>query len=370
MLTGQLTYGQAESYDSNLSDDLILSPRANSLSGTISTSAENADAFYYNPAGIGGLYNNDTRSVIRRFDFLSISGAINENTNALSDEMVAAGGSSDSVAAASVIDAAAGKRQYGRVSIFPNFVIGRFFLGALYDSQIAAVPLGDQTDTVNLNYRTVSGPAFGFSASTSNDSFYLGFSGAQLSRTDVKGEFQFLDMINSETREETLAEYKNNFVGTNKNAGIIWRISPKAGVPTIAISARDIGGTEYASDDPSIASKTVKENTSLGFSVTPKIGKIGYYHFAFEAKRLTDKDVSTSRKLSIGSELRFGSYQGQKSALTISAGYNASGPSYGLGINLGILQASLSSEAVDIVEDNTDVIERRNSIQFTVNLAD
>ena len=66
-----------------------VSPRASSMGGALSTSADNMDAMYYNPAGIGGqIYGGkpDKTALVQQVIFPRLGMTMNDNASKLNDE--------------------------------------------------------------------------------------------------------------------------------------------------------------------------------------------------------------------------------------------------------------------------------------------
>ncbi len=356
-----------------LSDDPWTSARAAGLGGALSGLADGIDAPYYNPAGIGGLHKDKKESGdflrILYFPFPLLGAAINDNSVALFSQFKSReNATTDPVITKAVLDANAGKRQYARNSVVPAFNMSRFFLGYVLDNQIAAVPYSDGSGLIQTHQRVSSGPAAGFSATDPNDTLYIGAFATSLSRTEIEGDLAFGDFVDPELRKTALSQNTKHYSGTASTAGMIWRITPKAGNPKLSMVARNIGDTTYKSSDGG-EPVVVKEDLSMAFTLSPRLGKWGYFSWTIEGSKLTDPATAVAKKAKTGLELTFGSLFGSSSIFGLRAGGNSAGASFGAHLNFGLLGFQAASYAEDIGTDNNRVIERRYLAMFGINVA-
>jgi len=354
-----------------LGESTWVSPRAAGVAGGLCTMAEGMDAPYYNPAGIGGVHSSEKggQKIVRYIGFPFFGGALGEDSAALRSEFLntegSAGGGPTTKA---ILDAYAGKRQYGRLSFVPGFVVSRFMLNYIYDYQVAAISRGEGTGLIETNQRVTSGAGFGFSAVNAKGSLYFGLYGASLKREVITADLPFSSIVDPTTRKETFREYKKSYNGLDGNVGIIWRIAENA-KPSLAVVARHVGKTKFVSAEDSSEVQEVPQNLVVGFSVSPRLGKFGYVNFLIEADKLEEKDTAIEKKVRTGLELTLGSLFGNNSVFGLKGGYSSAGASYGIQANIGLLGVQASSFAEDIGIDNQKVIERRYVATISVNVA-
>ena len=356
-------------YRAVLDDSPVVSPRSAGMARALSSHADATDAAYYNPAGIGGLHHGKNRpQTFRQFYFMYGGGEVNENSRSMQEDLSQGSGASDPDMATAVLDAHAGKRAYARTSFFPNVGFGRFMLGPIYDVQLAAVPLGQQSDLVDLHYQERQGLGFGFSVADAKERLYLGAFATHLSIEDVQGEFLYSDMIDKQLRKEQFDQVSAKYSGLATNVGMVWKIA-KVATPTLSVAARNVGDSHYDQTSGETDRPLVfKQDLTVGFGVAPRLGKIGYFNFSAEAGNLTDENTSVSKKWRSGAEFNFGG-RGAQSPFAIRGGINNAGPSYGAHFNLGILGLQYADFAEDVGYDNEREIERRQSVVFSVDLS-
>lgn len=368
--------GYAQEGEESLEENTVLSPnlwpsaRASGLGGTLSSMADGMDAPYYNPAGIGGIHldKKQSRKKLRFLGFPYLGAEAGENSVALQKELsTTEGGTTDGAVTQSIIDANAGKRQYGRAAIVPGFTVSRFTMNYIYDNQLAAVPLNDGSGLIRTKQQVSSGVGGGFSATDPKGRFYIGAYAASLQLTQLDADLSYGQMVDPELRTEALSESRTQYNGTRSHVGMLWRLSEKAS-PTIGLVARDVGGTTYTATDGSDP-LLQEENMALSFAVSPKLGKWGFFNFSLEADHLGDAERAVEKKLRTGAELTIGGLFGSESGVGLQGGYNRAGGSYGVHANIGLIRLQAASYAEDIGSDNNLVTDRRYVGILSINVA-
>lgn len=343
--------------------------RPQAMGGALSGLADSIDAPFYNPAGIGGLQQGSSKApFIRQLDFPYAAGVANDSTMALNKQLDSSGALSDTSLAAPILDAYQGQHQYGRVSVMPNIVMGRFMMGVIQDTQMAALRTDDTNGLIDTHYRTVSGAGAGFSFTDNEERFSLGVFGTSLTRKVTRGQFTFDEINDPDQRKSAFSANSTTYSGMASHAGLLWRVA-KNGAPTLSLSLRDVGNTHYKTSDGS-AEDVVAEDATLGFSVSPRLGKWGILNYTVEGGRLRDKDTSLQKKMRTGLELQLGQTYGSRAPISIQSGYNSAGASYGLQLHIGIISLGAASFAEDIGSNNVRVIERRKAVHLRLNVAD
>lgn len=359
--------GQAEADDTVETDTVLdLSPftstRAAGMGGALSTIADDMDALYYNPAGIGGLgfdSKSEKRPFFKGLYFPYVGGSLNENARKVHKEFTATGAQSDAGAGAAILDANAGKRQYARASFIPiGMIFGRVAAVPIVDHQIASVPTGTE-GLIKMRYRTFSGVMVGSSIADNGNRFSLGVSQMIGSIDETLGTFDYVEMVDVDQRKVILKDNRKTYSAGGQNVGLTIRI-PKSVTPTFSVVARNMGNTKNAASKPEDDPLIYEEDLTAGFSISPDIGRIGRFHLLIEGGNLTQKHTAARKKLRGGAELLLGG-ETSKSLLGIRAGGNDAGASYGVHLNLGLIGVEVESHAVDIGINNDRVIERRSS---------
>ncbi|MCX6127357.1 MAG: hypothetical protein NTV34_21765 [Proteobacteria bacterium] len=350
----------------------MISPRANGVSGALSTSADNFDAFYYNPAGIGGqTYDgkSEKEPFVRQILFPKAAVTINENATKLNSEFSSSGATSNANAGATIIKAHDQKRQYARVSIAPvGLFLGGLGIVPVIDQQIAAIPRDTPTSDVEFRYRTFSGILVGSSFSHSKGYFSLGASSTLGTYEETYVTAPYIDIVDQPKRSDLEKANKKTYSAKGFNAGAIIRAPHKLN-PSISLVARDMGGSRHQSIKDSGDPLMINEDLTAGFGIAPSLGKFARLNLALECGYLTDKHQATKKKLRSGLELTLGHENGSRALFGLRAGGTSAGASYGAHINLGLIGLEASSYAVDIGIDNERLIERRTSAAVYIDVA-
>lgn len=350
-----------------LDRDFWTSPRAAAMAGALSPLADSGDAAYYNPAGIGGVQLRSEKNFLRTLDFPFFGVGANEN----SQDMIKNFGadvSSDTTVSQAYLDAYAGKRQYGRFSFIPKLGLGRTLFAYHYDTQIASVNQGAPNYDVDTHYRLSQGPGAGISLADRDNRFLLGVYAASLTRQETDAVLSWAELNDATQRKSVLNAQGTKYTALATNVGLMWRLAQTA-QPTLAVVARDLGDTTYkASSGPGEDYKE-QQDLTVGFRVSPSIGKWSTLHLVVEGARLSDDDIALTKKVRFGMEWTFGSLWSSDSVFALRGGVNHSGIAYGLGLNLGLINVQAASYAEDIGIGNARVIERRSLGVIKINIA-
>ena len=351
-----------------LDDSTWTSARASAMGLAITPVANGMASPYYNPAGIGGLHYKQQRPWISQLQFPYFGAALNKDSLKLNQKLREGGDLEDQAVVDEILASFADKRQYARLSLVPNIVVGRVFLGYVYDQQVAAVTPDGTGSNIELHSREDSGPILGFSLVSAKREVYLGVTTAYIERKDISGSFTFDELNDPSQRKSNLKENKTTYTAQPIHASLLWQINQDLR-PSLALAVRHAGHTKYEPKDESKDTIKTDEDLTLAFSLSPNLGKWGYVNTVVEAGRLTESDTNLSKKLRLGLELTLGNRFGSEAGFSLRSGYNSAGFSYGAGFNLGVIGLNASSFAEDVGIDNQQVIERRFVADFAINVA-
>ena len=350
----------------------MISPRANGVSGALSTSADNFDAFYYNPAGIGGqVYDgkSEKEPFVRQILFPKAAFTINENATKLNSEFSSSGATTNASAGATIIKAHDQKRQYARASLAPvGLFLGGLGIVPVIDQQIAAIPKDTPTSDVEFRYRTFSGILVGSSFSDSKGYFSMGASSTLGTYEETYVTAPYVDIVDQQKRSDLEKANKKTYSAKGFNAGANIRTPHKLN-PTLSLVARNMGGSRHQSTSGTGDPLIIKEDLTAGFGIAPSLGKFARLNFSLECGYLTDKHQATKKKLRSGLELTLGRESGSRALFGLRAGGTSAGASYGAHLNLGLIGIEASSYAVDIGLDNERLVERRTSAAVYIDVA-
>ncbi len=355
-----------------LDDRPFMSTRSASLGNALSPLVDGIHAPFLNPAGIGGLHwGKEQPPSVRELYFPMISVTINEQATDFLGKVA-----SNTASASAFSHATEGKRLYGRTGFLLDVVLSRFVFLVHQDTQFAAYnkkPSFLEDSDANFHYLSKLSAGTGFSVTNKDEDFYLGTFASFDSLQQLKGIYNYYDFIALEKRTSLLNKKAQSLSGVTVNVGSLWVLGP-AGRPALAIAIKNLGGLSYKANktnplDPSCDPIHREEDLTVGFSVSPSWAAGRFFNFVIEGQKLTQSYLSLIKKLHTGVELNLGGF-GSEATFGLGLGYNISGISAGLSVNLGLLQFQLSSEAVDFAAGNALKTERRNSLVFAVNVLD
>jgi hypothetical protein len=355
--------------------DTVLDPapfstaRANAMGGALSTIADDLDAIYYNPAGIGGLGFDKTKSkapLTRSLVFPYSAVTLNDTANTVRKEFNAKSAQSDANAGAAILDANSGKRQFIRATVMPvGILVGRTVVAQAIDHQIAAVPVADSPGAVKLRYRTFSGFLVGTSVSDYANRVAWGLSQSIGTIQETYGTFQYVDAVDVNARKEIFSENRRTYKAGSTNIGMTIRPQKKL-APTFAVVARNMGNSKNRSTNDAYDDLIFDEDLTVGASISPKYKKLRI-NAVLEASHLTQKHIPAIKKFRAGLEVLVGS-DNSKAPFGFRLGGTEAGVSYGTHINLGLIGLEAESHATNIGFGGDRVIERRNSVVLFVDV--
>lgn len=346
-----------------------LSARAAGMGETLSPIANGPEAAYYNPAGIGGLFQKPRQDSISELYVPYLGGSFNSSSMSLYQKLQGGQDIGDPEVATELLRAYEGEHPYARVSVAPSLTFSRMLVAYSYDVRAASTPHGLDSDALDVDYRVQSGPLLGFSLASRNQNFYLGVSAAYVERREVIGSFPLVTVSSRSLRSEAFSAAEKTYHGTPVHLGAIWHI-PLRWRPSFSLVAKNLLGTSYRGTDANVATYKDPENLTLGFALGPSLGSWGMLNWIFEIDELIQPAAQFSDKLRTAAEITYGNAFGSRAGLALRAGYRREGPSFGCGINLGMIGIQLASSSEDIGVGGSRVIERRSVVNLGINIAD
>ena len=350
-----------------IDEDPLPSTRANGMGGALGTTADNLDAAFHNPAGIGGLGPVDRNApLVRKLYFPEITAEANKNAEELVSTLKKDGASSNSIVGQTAIDSNADKREFARANVSTGVVLGRALIVPFSDTQIAAVPRGGSTNIIDTHYRSMNGVGYGFSVQDPTGHLSLGYFGYTAQRTDAIGPMDYTELTTTSQRNAAVKADSTTYNGNGNNLGAIYRLDVPS-TPTFGFNLKNAGDTRFKAEgsEPDLV---VKQDPSLAFSLSPRLGK-GQFNFVTEVDELGEPGPF-SKKYHLGTELLLGGL-GSYAVFGIRAGYTNAGPSAGLNLNLGLIGFEASVYYTDLSPTTSDrVVEEREAVTAYVNIAE
>ncbi len=253
--------------------------------------------------------------------------------------------------AAPLLNAHKGKASSFDSSLYPYFAAQNFSLGFLIRGDTTAYV--DNTSTLHYHAKYMVIPTLGLSAGMFSGRIKFGVAvrGVQLTEKDTSTT----NLLNQGYQTDAPEGF-----GIALDAGSSFTL-PWDFLPTVAVVARNIGGTSFPGSAPFYKFATgtaphpdmIKSTYDVGGSLTPKIGRKTTLNLAGDFRDATNRyGVSTLRRVNLGGEIGFNKYFFLRGG--ISRGYWTSA----LGVtgkkatlDIGTYAEELSAKAFRVQED-------------------
>jgi len=351
-----------------LSDAPTSSTYAAGSSKAIGPIAEGMDSLIFNPANTVRRVSSKKTPLTSYFNFPHVTIQSTEGSDSFLEKSALAGQPSNTVLTEIVEDASQGQYHFGRSTLLiPAIGIGRMIFAPLYDLQFSAVKASDESEVVDLNYQRRVGGIAGLSFSDAKQEFALGISAAYFDMDQLRGDFLSSELADEETQEQQFTDATGAYSATSLTVGTTWRISGKAS-PTISVTMKDFGGTEYTHKSGTGSDYKIEQNTSVGFAISPELSKWGFFNLVLETDKITDDELSLDKKFHASSGFDFGG-RGDASWLSLFGGYDHLGGSYGGHINIGFIGLQYATFNENIGTNATPITQQRQSITASIDLA-
>ncbi|RYZ51086.1 MAG: hypothetical protein EOP07_21940 [Proteobacteria bacterium] len=348
-----------------------ISARAAGLGQTLSGNANGLDAYYYNPALIGGFRSAKEQPFLTHLFMPYIGNNSESGSNKIITQQLGGEKLEDNAVSNLLAPAFEGERPYTAASLTPVAIFNRLMAGYTYNSRTAAYRNDDDPalPKIHIDQRTLSGPFIGFSAVAPKNDFYLGVSAAFLKSSTVQSDLDATAFATRDSRKLAFEADKETYEGMPINIGMHYRFSGML-KPNISAVVNDVGSTRFSPADKTEETLIQKEKVTLGLGISPMLKTWGTLNVMLEATDLTQHEIKTRDKFRASTEFTVGDRFGADAGLSFRLGYTSAGMSFGAGINLGILNAQIASFAEDIGADGHRVIERRSVLNLAINIAD
>ncbi len=371
---GQIASNQDQDLErdriARLSDAPIASTHSAGSSKAIGPITEGMDSLIYNPANTVGRSRASSKkdAFASHFGFPYLVIQSTEGSDSFLEKSALAGEPSSTILSQMVEDASEEQYHFGRSTLMvPAVGLGRMIVAPLYDLQFNAVKASDTSDVVDLNYQKKVGAIAGLSFTDKKKELALGISAAFFNMDQIRGDFLASDMADTEVSKQQFEDATGSYSVLSLTTGLSWRINHKAS-PTISVTMKDLGGTDYSHQSGIGSDYKVEQNTSVGFAVSPSLGKWGFYNFVLETDEITNDELSLDKKIHASTGFDFGG-RGSFSILSIYGGYDHLGGSYGGHINIGFIGLQYATFNENIGTYKEPIAQQRQSITASIDLA-
>ena len=311
--------------------ELASSGRALAMGNAFISKVDDSMAVVYNPAGLGTVRRAKLHLTNMHLEFNKEW--INVGTSGSAISNISNIFSLDGIR--KILLENKGKLIHSRFSFLPNFTMRHFSLGYLLSKQNKATIGTESGAKFELADRLDYGPYVSLNIPFIGGIFKVGLTGILLNRKE-----KIADVDANTTIDFKSSDY-------NQGSALILDGGAKLTLPfimlpTISAVVHNSLDTKFEADSGTSPTK-IERTVSLGFSLTPNIGKRTRMHIEINYKDLTSQysGVADKRKINFGMEFSF--YR----IVFLRLGYGDGYGSFGFGIKTKNLEFDLTSYAVD-----------------------
>ncbi len=348
--------------------ETYLGTRSAGMAGASAAVADDENAIFSNPAGIG--QEDEPSLILRGFSVPNISLGIDRKAYKFLGSIES--GSNNFKQVENLFSPEEKSALFFRGTTFPYVTVGRVQMGILMDAtaqatQVTSNDVSGATWDRSLHawQRSQGGLVAGFSVPHRDSGISAGLTARYAFRTSY-----FEDVnITGATIDRTESRV-NRTRGLAIDGGLLIEPSQRyLWLPGLGISVRDVGNTVYKGTGAADEAEIEKSNLMVAarWKLVPGKKSDTQVLFTVEGHHLNDSRVPESDKLRIGSEIRLGE-RAAKTPFAFRVGHNMRGFSYGGSIDLLILRLEAGSMVEGIPTAAGTFLDRRNFVRLSVDL--
>jgi hypothetical protein len=360
--------------------DNYRSTRATGMGGIGIAVADDGDAIFQNPAGIGREDGSNSKNTLRGLTMPNATVGVNKYTMGLVNTYR---NSEDRDTAIKETLIASNNKEviYGYFSAFPYITISRFQLGFLLNGW-GEGSLYEYGKPQKSEFASASEPlvydkkisAYGFSQTAivagfsipyGKSGFSLGVTGRGSLRGTIKREFEANKGVAAKSSQKYSSEL-NSSRGLAGDVGMLYVGRQKA-KPSVGLVVKDVADTYYRPVGKKSVTERDEMNIGLGASIRPPMGKSSSILFSAEVQRINDSRLTMRDRVKMGTEVGFGSTEGN-APFAIRAGYNLRSPSVGVGLDLLFFKVDLAYHGEAVSGRGGTKVDMRYLAKATVDL--
>jgi len=155
----------------------------------------------------------------------------------------------------------------------------------------------------------------------------------------VFGPDRLANLSGSGAVQDLVSSIDNEGVGYGVDMGVVSRLDSVPFNPTLSLGWQDVGSMAFVKTKGSDAPERQKDNLVLGATIDGSVPLLGV-SAGFEYRHITDNSEQIGKKIHMGAEVHLGIFD-------FRAGFYQGYPTYGLGINMWILQLDAAKYTVE-----------------------
>jgi hypothetical protein len=331
--------------------------RAMGMGNAFTALSDDADAVFYNPAGIGHNSGVQLRLVNPKFE-------VSKDSLTLAKDIK--GGASSGLTA-ETMNKLFGKNVYGSGTVYPSVLFPYFTVGYYAGFNAHAVVNNKALPTININYYQDQGIIGGTGYDVGIGKFShlrFGASVKALSRKGVNRVVPITTLVAGGNVVKSLVSTSAFGFGITPGLQYEHPLSPRTDM-VYGVVWHDVGDTKFGSrlSDSSRAPPSIPSNLAAGAAIIQRFSKREGYNakFSVEGRHLNRLNEDPRKKMHVGAELRLG-------ALAIQGGLNQLRWTAGVLLDLWAIELAASSYAVENLSFWGQGTERRYALQLTMKL--